>query len=1186
ATEAATGEVVWKSGLTTESVYFRLTRAEQELTLNDRGRGAVTGLRNLHEQLAYRDAASGSLSADERHIYAIQNVDLPKLIVEPGFNQRFPGGFDHRRRLRTNRLIAYDRVTGRTAWSVGGSTFRYDTLGNEDPTAGSFFCGPPLPTEHGLATLAETGGSLRLLVLDPADGAVRRVIPIATPPTLLFEPPWYRLAGLGIAEAAGLWIVPTSAGGVAAIDPLSGSFVWTYRYLPSVETEDGLPVVRRAPLGTSEDDQPKWADAPPKIVGDRVLLTPRDSGELHCLDVKTGELQWRRRRGPSRQLAAVWLGTPDDGGDGEEQSEDDAWAAALVGDDGVRGIRLSDGAVRWFTPLPPARGDATPAGDVLIVPLADDTFASLRLSDGAVLNRLPAGGAVGNLIAAGGRLVSQSPRGVSAFSTRSEIAQDLAAAFLDQDDTASLGPALLLRADAALQDGRPADAVADLIAAATPGSAAASNVETRLAASRARDRLSAVFSDGLRRDFEAFAPLLPDAQSVLGDPPGGEVARAYAAGLTEAGRTVDAFRVIAGARDDGGRPAVSASSWARPRLARLFLEANDADRGPMIAIVADAYADADDDRTALEAFARHFGRLCGLNAWRAATPMPDGAVDLADSALRRAADLAEAEQRTAPIVAARLLRWAASRPGAAPVTEELASLRQSVGADLAVRRLRGEPLPDPANGRRIAASEADDRGRLPRQTRLPVNVLPDGAAGGQLIASDANPDLRWQDEDGRLAMLHTVLGSPARRGPKGLWEGPLLVAGLGDRVIALETLTKDEKPNVLWRLNIPQSSTPGLPFSLTPDLEAPNARGTELNGPVALSPRQVVIRVGSSLVARDPISGEPLWRRDGLPAQTRIVGNDSVLLILAPQGDRAALLSADDGSDLALISLPPAADRWMERGSRVWSRSVMRGRGGRSTDQTTIACIDAAPRSDENSLTPAPPRTVWERTFPPGSVFAPNDAATHLIAVTPDRVALVVDLQTGEEVIACELGDGPEVVSIWGERSPTGWTIAVSDEPERIGGRPIQLFGSRNRGGPAASSTIAYGIRADELIWSRSVVSLPGAIWQPPGLPVLAVTGRAPLEEGQSRYRRPFVISLIDTRNGAEIGRTESLTSLTPAHWEIPKIGPWSEDEDGRKPIRLLTRGADLELRLLDEPLEEPVRGAESEAPDPPGGDS
>ncbi|MEM9701810.1 MAG: hypothetical protein AAF907_05145, partial [Planctomycetota bacterium] len=32
ATEAATGEVVWKSGLTTESVYFRLTRAEQELT--------------------------------------------------------------------------------------------------------------------------------------------------------------------------------------------------------------------------------------------------------------------------------------------------------------------------------------------------------------------------------------------------------------------------------------------------------------------------------------------------------------------------------------------------------------------------------------------------------------------------------------------------------------------------------------------------------------------------------------------------------------------------------------------------------------------------------------------------------------------------------------------------------------------------------------------------------------------------------------------------------------------------------------------------------------------------------------------------------------------------------------------------------------------------------------------------
>ena len=1188
----------WESGLAPTSDYYRLTRAEEEPILSDRGRGTVTGVRNLHEERGYRDATSGALSADERHVYAVRNEDLPKLDLTGAFGR---GPFtDPLRRPRANRLVAHDRRTGRARWAVGGAfPGRGAGGGGGDPTAGTFFCGPPLPTGHGLAAIGETGGVLRVFVLDPADGSVRRVLPLAEPPLPQLEPPRWRTAGLGIAAGAGLWVVQTASGGVAALDPRSGGFAWTYRYESTVLVDGGPEVSRRAPSSASEDDQKKWTDRPPQIAAGRVLLTPRDSDELHCLDLATGEPRWVRPRGVGRQVAGVVAGViaaadgtaPEAGTSdaGKPDAGEPGPTVLLVGDDGVRGLALADGSERWFTPLPQPAGDAVVAGDLLLVPLSDDTIAALRTRGGGVVNRLPAGGAAGNLIAAGGRLVSQWPTGVAAFRTRDETAAEIEAAFAaGAGDPESRAAALLLRAGLRLQSGEEADAVADLIAAAAiDPPAGGAGVAARAAAGRARDRLSEVLAGGLRRDFPRFAPLLTDAAPVLGPDPTGEVARAYADGLTNEGRAAEAFRVLARAGDGGSRPLVTASAWARPRLAELFVAAPPAQRTAMAAEVAAIHSElAPEDPENAEAFAQRFGALCGTAAWREQAPRPAGAVDLVDAALRRTAAALADDPRTSPVAAERLLRWAASRPGAAPADEVLGALYRRAGDDLAASRLSGEPAEPTYAGRRIAAAEAEDRGRLPATVRLPVGASPPWAAGGRLSVDNVGPRLRWQADDGRTRFVHILSGGMPAPGSRALWDGHLLALGLGDRVEMLDSLARPGRAVARWRLPLSDGLTTGRTATpADPTFVVESVGGADFDGPVVFTPRQLVLRAGAGLVARHPLTREALWRRAGVPPLAKVIGDDRTLLVLPAGSRRAWRLRADDGVQIDAVDAPPQEARWLERGTRVWTNGFRAERGTAGGGVAVISCLDLAPPAPDGNGGVAAPRTVWTHTFPLSTAFRPDDAGTALTAVTPQRRAFVLDLETGADLESVDLGPGPEPVAAWGVRGPDGWTAFVASGGDLELDRRFDLFGVRAR---KRATVAAYGLRGGDVAWSRPVAGPPADVWQPPALPILALPGIAAPEDGRSIYRRRFVLGLYDSRNGAELAVKGDQGPLTPVDWEPggsrPGGDPPFADRNGSPlPLRLRTRGPDLTFTLTDEPPAAPARLPASGPPENDG---
>src|SRR5262249_32467816 len=106
-------------------------------------------------------------------------------------------------------------------------------------------------------------------------------------------------------------VCPTTAGAVVAIDIANRTLLWGYQY----PREGGLyqpngMILRGAgwqfnpamALATPGD---RWLDSAATIAGGRVLVTPLDSNELHCLSLLDGKLLWKLPRGEHLYVAGV-----------------------------------------------------------------------------------------------------------------------------------------------------------------------------------------------------------------------------------------------------------------------------------------------------------------------------------------------------------------------------------------------------------------------------------------------------------------------------------------------------------------------------------------------------------------------------------------------------------------------------------------------------------------------------------------------------------------------------------------------------------------------------------------------------------------------------------------------------------------------------------------------------------------
>lgn len=331
-------------------------------------------------QRVWDDGTSGRVCSDGAFAFIVENSG-PIFSYEEDVNNTKK----MRNPRKANQLRAVDLNTGGLIWGAGTEleVLNRQLLGL--PLPGRYFLGPPLPMGGQVYSIVEQDRLIKLCVLDAATGALEWEQPMVPVSTDIASSPWRRLSGVTPAYDNGILVCPTSTGTIVAVDLLNRTLRWAYRsHLAALRV--GQPIA--PPVNVQG-----WVDDVPTIHGSRVLLTPRSSHELHCVNLLDGDLAWKRSREDGLYVAGIENGL-----------------VLVVGTNTVRAYQLKDGAPAWKKPIAieTPTGRALMTESQLFVPIGKQ-LAIIDTAKGELSRQveIPGDYELGNLITAGGRLISQ-----------------------------------------------------------------------------------------------------------------------------------------------------------------------------------------------------------------------------------------------------------------------------------------------------------------------------------------------------------------------------------------------------------------------------------------------------------------------------------------------------------------------------------------------------------------------------------------------------------------------------------------------------------------------------------------------------------------------------------------------------------------------------------------------------------
>ncbi|MFY9254624.1 MAG: PQQ-binding-like beta-propeller repeat protein [Fuerstiella sp.] len=403
------GELVWETALIDRSLNAAL-ESWRRLGMED-----PSALGQVYRLLAprlfvnsVRDNVGGQLTTNGKLVFAVEAATSEPLSADVDFR-----GIPSQKPV--NYLRAYDVETGQLKGQAGGPV-GVSAGGPVNPLAGMFFLGAPLVMGDRIYVISENDQGIILLQLKATpllddDGQVDmrpvRSQLLSIPRNSLATHPVRRYAGVIPSYSGGLLICNTVDEQVIAISAEDHSLRWMYRYPGNVsipELERGFAVLGNAynaQQSAAVDLASRWTDALPRIVANRVYITPRDSDRLICLDLQTGKELWTRARGNMRNLAVV-------------QPE----RLVLTGQRSIECLDAVTGEPIWNVDLEDGRisGRAVSDGTILQVPTSVPAIISYDLNSGRKLltQRLP-DVTPGNLLSVDGELYSQTLTQVAQF---------------------------------------------------------------------------------------------------------------------------------------------------------------------------------------------------------------------------------------------------------------------------------------------------------------------------------------------------------------------------------------------------------------------------------------------------------------------------------------------------------------------------------------------------------------------------------------------------------------------------------------------------------------------------------------------------------------------------------------------------------------------------------------------------
>ena len=1143
------------------------------------------------EQRLWEDATYGTLSSDGRLVFSVEDLEVdfsphraPVIIM--GGRRQFAAA------RNDNRLAAHDIRTGKLVWHLGGGPEEYGL-----PLAESFFLGPPLPLARELFVLAEEKGEIRLLALNASSGEVLWSQQLALAEQPVLHEPVRRLAGASPSYADGILVCPTVAGAVVAVDLATRALLWGYTYPrdASYNAQARLAAVR---LGypRTVDDADRWRDATATIAEGRVLLTPPDSTQLHCIDLVDGRPLWQVPQEGDLFVAAVHGGM-----------------VVLMGSRGLRALHLADGSPAWDDRLefpdqarPSGRGFL--AAGRYYLPLDSAEVVAIDLAAGELVgsSRSRDGTVLGNLVCYGDKVLAQGPQGLDAYYALNALRAEVESSLEETPDD----PRLLVLMSEILLDAEDYAGAAELLRRAL-----GADDDPRIV-----EQLFEALVEGLEHDFPAFEPTAAEARELAVDAgQRGRLLRTLAEGYHAAGRWEDAWReylhLVDFDRDHPGLEQLTRTRlvrrdrWIRARIGALrsaappeVVAAMDEDLASRLAA-----AEAASGSGGLESFVAHFdGHPSAERAqWLLAERFAKAGRWLpAEQVLLRLERAGPPEQQARAAARLALLHREAGRPDASAVYyrrladafAEVECLDDQTGRQLV------EALPgDDAVHAYLAAGPVWPQGLV--HTRIEQRRAVGRAAFGRLPleTADGGPFFAHAafsfDQARQLLVARDGLGRPLWQVPlpdveiryaygRGLNKvharGHLITVSLGTQMLAVDAGVP-ESPRVLWHhdLSAPIPASGAEPAALAPGGNAGGAQPIFQGGrgmivaPAALEQvhlSRLYSQTGGSLalvtdrlvcyqqlrtaVAVEPLTGKVLWTRSDLPLGSSILGDEEFVLVVDSQGDEATILSTLDGERLGTRSMPDQRDTVAIIGRDALVRSLDGGR-------TIVERLDLA--SGEVHWSAGPFGPAVHSALLGEEALGLYDPAGHF---------RLVDLSDGETLFTSD--EVPEVRQLMGIRIlPRGENLVLLANlrpgPNRtVQTQPLQGFNSEM----VALGKVILLDRDGGLVAPAVDVEdqhLPHD--QPAELPLLVfactVFERSP---GGTSQQRQLSVLAIDTRNGRALCRER-----------IPGIANSFEifAEPEQSAVRLFLDQWAFHFELSDDPLPPPATPGEATAPRP-----
>jgi outer membrane protein assembly factor BamB/tetratricopeptide (TPR) repeat protein len=1123
-----TGKRVWRSEPQREPELERLMRsagaAEEEAANPEPARSFA---RRMWEDYLY-----GLVSSDGARVYMIR--DLPMPVAQDYEMSPFMGNPGIDEKGQTNRLSAYELATqGKLVWEIDGAAATGEL-------AGAFFLGAPVTVGETLFALAEIKGGVCLVGLDAATGALQWRQQLAFLETNVLLDVRRRLQSAMPSHDGGILVCPTGAGIVVGVDLSKRSLAWVYRYDSTSRPEQNYRGREEDALGAVGR---RWQDSTATIVDERILLTPPDSNELHCIELRSGRVLWTQPRGEMTRLACV---------EGDR--------LLLVGARKLRAVRLEDGKAAWKKDSLTLPRGVLPSGTGFLtdgkyhLPLTSAEVIAVDLKDGRITSRAASrdGAPLGNLICHRGTVISQSGAYLDCFdqieALRKRSEEQLA-------ETPNEVEALRTLGEIAYNEARLSDALTLLERAYR---AAPDDIETR-------DVLAECLAAALDEDFAAHRSRV----SLLKELDDGGAARRMLILRIEAEGLLQQGDVLASAEaclrlyrlagqpsellDVGREHKATVSRWVQAQLAAIWQQAEDDERAELAQQLeqeAEGLGEAPDNDD-IDRFLQFFGDLPMFESLRLTRVRGLTGRDQWLEAQQELLDLKlSADRDTHGESIARLasqLHDAGLHPLAAEYDGQLSGpladaklLDGLTGAELVAKwaDIAGKPISEWPRGKVKITTTPTSGGAAAARVRSPMwgvrlertdSIL--GFARAHLSARGG--EIVLQDPLGReffTANLEPESQINYRHPASvyGVSRGSLLVVSLGKQLAAFNTLATTDglAPPVLWRVNLgsnldasrqyfgeAQSGEANRPGSFRAPRPMDEGKWVGVIGPV--TSRGVVFQDQRRLVCVDALSGEVCWSRTDVPQGCDLFGDEQYVFAVPTGSSTARVFSSIDGRFIGKRKVPPWREQLVTSGRQIICWKV-------AGSNAELSALDAFTGD-----------TLWKHEFPSGSAVDVEMGRYVAVIGSKGRVA-IIDADDGKALVDYESPVKPAIEEAHLLVGPDTFLVAAKQPRPGNADRSVRSLGIDS---PVIDGQLfLFDRNSGDMRWSRpaEVAQQAMLLTQPVDLPFIAFAGMLTRSDGGGS-RALTTMLILDKATGRTLYQSDELPQSGGGHC-VPRI--------------------------------------------------